>query len=73
MEMNKPKLMYFVKNSGEFFLGLNKNNKEIIVSTDVQVLKDMGFNQVSIPNNQILEVGQDCSYTLTALEKQIQI
>lgn len=44
MEMDNPKQLYFVKNSGDFFLGVSKTNTEIVVSTDIQVLKDMGFS-----------------------------
>ena len=39
MEMKNPKQLYFVKNSGDFFLGVNKTSTEIIVSTDFEVLK----------------------------------
>lgn len=73
MEMQNPKCIYFVKNSGDFFLGVNKENSEIVVSTDIQVLKDMNFSFSQIPNNQLMEVGQDCHYEFTPLEKRIKI
>ena len=43
MEMKNPKQLYFVKNSGDFFLGVNKTSTEIIVSTDFEVLKEANF------------------------------
>ena len=46
MEMKNPKMLYFVKNSGDFFLGTSIENTEIIVSTDIEVLKEMNFSHV---------------------------
>ena len=34
MELNNPKAIYFVKNSGEFIIGHDKQNNEIIVSSE---------------------------------------
>lgn len=34
MELNNPSAIYFVKNSGDFFMGLNKQNTEIVVSSE---------------------------------------
>ena len=51
MEMANPKQVYFVKNSGYLFLGVNKETTEVIVSTDIQVLKNMNVSHEQVPNN----------------------
>lgn len=77
MEMHNPEAIYFVKNSGDFTIGHEKGNNEIIVSSDSSLFaqEDLKhrFQQIKIPNNEILEVTQDCKYSFEALEKNIQV
>lgn len=77
METNDAKVMYLVKNSGEFGLGLSKDNNELIVSSDMEIFssKYLGqtFNQVVIPDNNLVEVTADCKFNFTKLEKKIKI
>ena len=67
--------MLFVKNSGDFVLGLSKAKDEMLVSSDPSILltNHSGWTHEQIPNNHILEVKSDCTYTFQKLEKKIQI
>ena len=38
METKNPKCVFFVKNSGDFMIGVNGDKSEVVVSTDVNVL-----------------------------------
>ena len=73
MEMENPDNMLFVKNSGDFVLGLSKAKDELVVSSDPSILhqSNLGWQQVPIPNNHILEVKSDCTYVFEKLEKKI--
>lgn len=37
METNEAKTMYLVKNSGDFSIGLSKDNDELVVSSDMEI------------------------------------
>lgn len=58
IELNDPKFIYFVKNSGEFIIGQNKEKNNVIVTSDQIVLRDLGssFEKIDIPNNHIVAV-----------------
>ena len=77
METSDAKVMYLVKNSGAFGLGLSKENDELIVSSDMEIFSSQylgkTFNQVSIPDNNLVEVTADCKFNFTKLEKKIKI
>lgn len=40
METKQPKFMYFAKNVGDFIIGTNEDSSEIIVSSDLAILKE---------------------------------
>ena len=44
MEVKNPERMIFVKNSGDFVLGLSKNNDELLVSSDSSVFNNLGWS-----------------------------
>jgi glutamine---fructose-6-phosphate transaminase (isomerizing) len=78
MELKNPKCMFFVKNSGDFSIGLSKKNTGLFVSSDLTFFNEPEIKQVvshpvAIPNNSIVTVMQDCTYTIEKLEKKIQI
>jgi glucosamine 6-phosphate synthetase-like amidotransferase/phosphosugar isomerase protein len=76
IELNDPKQIYFVKNSGEFIIGQNKDKTNIIVTSDQSVFRDLdsGFEKIDIPNNHILAVdASSCSLSFEKLEKKIKI
>lgn len=78
MELENPKTLIFVKNSGDFSLSLSHNKDELIVSSEQSLFADQNIRQkfeysVPIPNNQILEVNEDCTYRFEKIEKVIKI
>ena len=76
IELNDPKEIYFVKNSGEFTIGQNKEKTNIIVTSDQGVLNNIGqgFERIDIPNNHILSVdAKNCDLTFEKLEKKIKV
>jgi len=77
MESNDAKTMYIVKNSGDFSIGLSKDNNELVVSSDMEIFSTQylgkTFSQISIPDNNLVEITSDCKYSLTKLEKKIVI
>ena len=44
MEVKNPERMIFVKNSGDFVLGLSKNSDELLVSSDSSVFNKLGWS-----------------------------
>jgi len=40
IETKQPKFMYFAKNVGDFIIGTNEDSSEIIVSSDLAILKE---------------------------------
>jgi len=69
MELSKPKKLLLVKNSGDFSLAVSKNSDEIILSSELSLFNDSSVKQkfhtiVSIPNNHIVEVNEDCTYNM---------
>ena len=44
MGVKNPERMIFVKNSGDFVLGLSKNNDELLVSSDSSVFNNLGWS-----------------------------
>ena len=77
METNEAKMMYLVKNSGEFSIGLSKDNDELVVSSDMEIFGSQylgkEFSQISIPDNNLVEITSDCKYSFVKLEKKIVI
>lgn len=76
IELNDPQQVYFVKNSGEFIIGQNKDKTNIIVTSDQIVFKDLdsGFEKIDIPNNHIVAVdASNCALSFEKLEKKIKI
>lgn len=76
IELNDPQQVYFVKNSGEFIIGQNKDKTNIIVTSDQSVFKDLdsGYEKIDIPNNHILAVdASNCVLSFEKLEKKIKI
>jgi glucosamine 6-phosphate synthetase-like amidotransferase/phosphosugar isomerase protein len=78
LEVDKPQSIIFIKNSGEFSLCVSKNEDEVIISSESslfnqQDIKHKFSHKISIPNNTILEVNQNCEYTFTKIEKKIKI
>lgn len=78
MELNNPSQLIVIKNSGDFSLCIAKNNDEIIVSSESSLFNDLHINHkfnhsIPIPNNQILEINQDCTYSFEKVDKLIQI
>lgn len=57
---------------------MSKNEDEIIVSSELSVFNDQNlthkFNlSIPIPNNEILEVKKDCTYSFEKIKKLIKI
>lgn len=78
MELKNPSCIYFVKNSGDLSIGISKKNNELFVSSDLSFfneaeIKHIVSHPISIPNNSIVSVMKDCTYTIEKLEKKIQI
>ena len=77
IELKNPKSIYFIKNSGDFVIGQNKQNNEIIVSSSLKLFsnENLGsqFTVTEIPNNHFLEVTDDCKFSFEKWEKKIQI
>jgi len=76
IELNEPKFIYFVKNSGEFIIGQNKAKNNIIVTSDQVIFNEFntGFEKIDIPNNHILAVdASNCELSFEKLEKKIKI
>lgn len=68
---SNAKQCYFVKNSGDFALG--KNDNEIVVSTNGELLKN-NYNVEQIPDNNLLIVDFDTlEYKYEKLEKKMKI
>ena len=76
IELNEPKFIYFVKNSGEFIIRQNKAKNNIIVTSDQVIFNtfNTGFEKIDIPNNHILAVdASNCELSFEKLEKKIKI
>jgi glucosamine 6-phosphate synthetase-like amidotransferase/phosphosugar isomerase protein len=77
VELANPSSIYLVKNSGDFALGVSKASDEVVVSSDLKLFEEERyknkFSVMQIPNNQIVEVRDDCSYSMHKLEKKIEI
>jgi len=68
-----PDHIYFVKNSGDFILG--KTDKAMVVtSTDVLFTEtDLKCETHKIPNNHLIDLKDDCTFTMEKLEKKITV
>lgn len=78
IETKNPKCIFFVKNSGDFVIGTTSDKREVIVTTDTNVLSASGMvdkhHHTNIPNNELCELNQEtCEFTFTKLEKKIKI
>ena len=76
IEIENPKSVLFVKNSGDFVMGQCKEGNEIIVTSESLIFKSLShkFNKIDIPNNHILEVNsENCEYSFEKLEKKIKV
>lgn len=76
IELNNPKQVYFVKNSGEFIIGQNKEKNNVIVTSNQLVLSDLGssFEKIDIPNNYIVAVdASNCEISYEKLDKKIKV
>lgn len=75
MAMENPDHLYIVKNSGDFFIGVVPEKKAAILSTEEVLFKESpeltGVHPVKIPNNFLVDVAQNCAYTMEKLEKRI--
>jgi hypothetical protein len=74
IELDKPKQVLFVKNSGEFVIGYSKEDNEIIVTSEGSIFKSLEhkFNKIDIPDNHIVDVNSTtCEYSFEKLEKKI--
>ena len=70
--LDNPRNIYFVKNSGEFILG--KSVKSIIVSSSEALFDESaieGLQIEKIPNNYLVDLKDDCTFTMEKLEKKI--
>ncbi|CDW73732.1 glucosamine--fructose-6-phosphate aminotransferase [Stylonychia lemnae] len=73
MSVEQPDHIYFVKNSGNFIIGQSPNS--VVVST-----QDVVFNEGTvkcethkIPNNHLVDLKDDCTFTMEKLEKKISV
>lgn len=76
IELDKPKQVLFVKNSGEFVLGHSKEDNEIIVSSEGLIFKSLEhkFNKIDIPDNHIVDVNSTtCEYSFEKIKKNIVV
>jgi glucosamine 6-phosphate synthetase-like amidotransferase/phosphosugar isomerase protein len=76
IELNNPKHIFFIKNSGEFIIGQNKEKTNVIVTSDQTVLSNLGssFEKIDIPNNHIIAVdASTCEISFEKLEKKIKV
>lgn len=75
MPLDHPNLLYFVKNSGEIILAELPEKKTVIVSTEEVLFKESpefaSVKYQKIPNNYLVELKDDCTFTMEKLEKKI--
>lgn len=55
MEKTNPQVIYFVKNSGDYIIGVGKQNNEVVVTSErslfLQEEIKQRFHATQIPNN----------------------
>lgn len=78
IELAKPKEIIFIKNAEEFSLSVSKNGDEIILSSESTLFNDPNIKHkfshtVQIPNNHLVTVNEDCTYTMEKVEKLMTI
>jgi len=73
LPLENPNTLYFVKNSGEFLIAHLEGSNTVVVTTEQSLLKQsLKVSKVEkVPNNFLVELKDDCSYTMERLEKQI--
>lgn len=75
MPLDKPDHLYLVKNSGEIILAEVPEKKAVIVSTEEVLFKESpelaSLKYQKIPNNYLVDLKDDCTYTMEKLEKKI--
>lgn len=71
MATDRPNAIYFVKNSGNFIIGKEKNS--IVVSSEDAFYEGEHFkgDMFKVPNNHLIELKEDLSYSLEKLDKKI--
>jgi glucosamine 6-phosphate synthetase-like amidotransferase/phosphosugar isomerase protein len=77
MSLEKPDHLYLVKNSGEIIIGTIPDKKAIVVCTEESLFKettDVKITDVQkIPNNTLVELGQEGILSMEKLEKKIKV
>lgn len=75
LPLENPNSLYFVKNSGEFLIAHIEGSNSVVVTTEESLFKqspDLKISKVEkVPNNFLVELKDDCTYTMERLEKQI--
>jgi glucosamine 6-phosphate synthetase-like amidotransferase/phosphosugar isomerase protein len=78
MELAKPQQIIFIKNAEDFALCVSKNGDEIILSSEPSLFNDPKIKHkfghlISIPNNHLLEVNEDCTYSFEKIDRLMTI
>lgn len=73
MSTEAPDHIYFVKNSGDFVLG--KTDSAIYVASNEVLFSDgqIACETHKIPNNHLIDLKDDCTFTMEKLEKKITV
>lgn len=78
METKNPTCIFFAKNAGDFVIGSSADQKEVIVTTDLNVLSVSNvpskLELTHIQNNELCELNTEtCQFSFTKLQKKINI